>query len=308
MARKLGGLPHLWAHRVKPSGRSGNVSFNGDGFYSYSTCIATLVKTTDGADAVLLTTRDYSSTTMCHKSALRGAASHMMVFEVDDLCTPSGLHVRWYAKQVKAAIADATAYAKRKNRRGIQHVVRAMYDTIETANRFCSVFGFKTQFFPPGNAEELRVLATEEWAKEDRRSAERRAANDARMAENERICRLSQRERVAEFMGIPVEDVTDADCMTDHMRLISDVCDKTGTKSVIETTRHATVTVEQVKRVAKLVLGTIRSGKTYHRNGTTMRVGAYPLDSIDENGTVKVGCHTFDRKEIERMAAVLGVD
>lgn len=298
-------VAHCWAHQTQSEARtpgSGNLFFRDDTIYSYGAHfpIARIVKMRNGESAVLFTTRDYSNTTAKHKSEVLGACRHMPVFRVRDvLATPGKTHIADFTKRVKNAITDADAYAARKNNRGIQHAVSYLQRIVADANQFCSAFGFKTRFALPDNFADLERLANEEERKESVRSDARRAANDARWAESERIRRLSQRERVAEFMGVPVDDVTDDDLMTDHMKVVD---------GEVRTTKHAVVTVEQVQRVAKLVLGTIRSGKTYHRNGTTMRVGAYPLDSIDENGTVKVGCHTFDRREIERMAKILQVD
>jgi hypothetical protein len=39
----------------------------------------------------------------------------------------------------------------------------------------------------------------------------------------------------------------------------------------------------------------------YHTNGHVIHLGVFTLDSIDEAGTVKAGCHTFTAKEIQRF-------
>jgi hypothetical protein len=68
------------------------------------------------------------------------------------------------------------------------------------------------------------------------------------------------------------------------------------------------VPLEDVRRIAPLVLRVIRAGRTYQANGERIAVGVYTLDSIDSEGTVRVGCHTFRRAEIERVAGLLGIE
>lgn len=41
--------------------------------------------------------------------------------------------------------------------------------------------------------------------------------------------------------------------------------------------------------------------ESYKTNGHKIPLGVFTLDSIDEAGTVKAGCHTFSRQEIERF-------
>lgn len=69
-----------WAHRDRPSGRCGNVSFTGPVLFSYSTPVAAIIQRTVDAPAPLricLTIyRRHSVITSGHVSQARGAAAH----------------------------------------------------------------------------------------------------------------------------------------------------------------------------------------------------------------------------------------
>lgn len=76
-------VAHVWAQQNQPRGRSnnGNMSFEGETLYSYSTPIAQII---DGKFA-LISARTYSVTTSGHISLARRAASHYKTFTVHDV-------------------------------------------------------------------------------------------------------------------------------------------------------------------------------------------------------------------------------
>jgi len=49
-------------------------------------------------------------------------------------------------------------------------------------------------------------------------------------------------------------------------------------------------------------------GQTYQRNGHTIHLGHFALDSLDTEGNVTAGCHTVQWEEITRVAALAGVN
>lgn len=51
------------------------------------------------------------------------------------------------------------------------------------------------------------------------------------------------------------------------------------------------------------VLANLRAkGEEYHRNGHTLKIGHYALDSLDKDGTLTAGCHVIAWAEVERLA------
>lgn len=49
------------------------------------------------------------------------------------------------------------------------------------------------------------------------------------------------------------------------------------------------------------------NGCYYNNGGLVYRLGHFQIDSVDSKGTIKAGCHTIERTEIERLAAELGL-
>ncbi len=49
-------------------------------------------------------------------------------------------------------------------------------------------------------------------------------------------------------------------------------------------------------------------GESYQRNGHTIHLGHFALDSVDAQGNVKAGCHEVAWEEIARVAALAGVN
>ena len=47
------------------------------------------------------------------------------------------------------------------------------------------------------------------------------------------------------------------------------------------------------------------SGQPYVRDGYIIHLGPYAIDRIDQNGTVKAGCHVVSWEEIQRIAPAL---
>jgi|GEM_PF-3378619 len=73
----------------------------------------------------------------------------------------------------------------------------------------------------------------------------------------------------------------------------------------VQTSQGARVPLEHVKKALPVVLAYVQNGREYHRNGHTIHLGHYAIDSIDTQGNLRAGCHLFNKAEIERFAGVL---
>lgn len=47
-------------------------------------------------------------------------------------------------------------------------------------------------------------------------------------------------------------------------------------------------------------------GREWHANGHTIKLGHYAIDSIDAQGTLRAGCHTFSKAEVLRIGELIG--
>ena len=69
----------------------------------------------------------------------------------------------------------------------------------------------------------------------------------------------------------------------------------------VETSLGVEFSIEHARRAVRLLGGLLSSGGTYQRNGHTVYLGHYAIDSLDASGTLCAGCHTVKREELERF-------
>lgn len=74
----------------------------------------------------------------------------------------------------------------------------------------------------------------------------------------------------------------------------------------VETSRGATFPLAHGLKALPYIRAIVASGEAWHRNGKTIHLGAYQIDSI-EGGVIVAGCHELPVSEVERLAASLGV-
>ena len=92
---------HLWANQAKPSGKSGNVRFDGVDLYSYGACIATMIN-----GVVVLSDRSYSMTTARHQSKARQALTYEQMNKHVQVPEIGSRNVAELAKLCKVAVED----------------------------------------------------------------------------------------------------------------------------------------------------------------------------------------------------------
>lgn len=75
----------------------------------------------------------------------------------------------------------------------------------------------------------------------------------------------------------------------------------------LETSHGANVPLAHAIKAFPLIKLCREHGRPWARNGHTMRVGHYQIDSIDTQGNFRAGCHSIGWNEVERIALALGV-
>jgi hypothetical protein len=75
----------------------------------------------------------------------------------------------------------------------------------------------------------------------------------------------------------------------------------------LETSHGASVPLEHAVKAFRFIKLCRERGESFHRNGRTIRVGHFQVDSISESGDFKAGCHSFTWPEVERVAKLAGV-
>lgn len=310
---------HVWAQQTVEHGRnpSGNRSFLRGVAYSYAEPIARIV-TVRGQRVALYRDYSFSVTTSKMQSETRGATRNLPGFHVahigdksawqsdyatTPLCTRRnpwginhGANLKHYAGQIERA-----ALAVGKSRKyGVERLA-TLRGIVADANRYAETFGLKTRFDVPdvGDIAEITARADAARARDIERDNARRAAQ----IEREKIARAEFADKLRAWLdGADIElpyvyryGTNGADA-TDYCRVRGDV---------VETSRGASAPLSHVKRAWRLIGRLIERGETWQRNGHTIHVGHYQVDSVDSAGNVRAGCHTFNRAEMVRFGAIL---
>jgi hypothetical protein len=295
-------IPHLWSHRTQDEARNrqGNLYFTGYTIYSYGSHFPIARHVVGEADerAVLLTTSTYSVTTSSHCSAVRSAIpSGIPVFHVPNVC-----HGRYSGSELTADdhagnLADYTeriekhvvtsararsSYTKEWNH---EHAVRLR----DEAFAYCAFFGL-----PVPNIPEVPDLDSDALIAIRKREA-KRAAEKAEQTKRERSeAIVRQQELITKWRaGLYSGCLYDVPVM---LRIDGDE---------VVTSRGARFPVSHAKRALAFVRKVRESRQAYVRNGHTIHLGPYALDRIEEDGTVKAGCHVVCWQEIERIAPLV---
>lgn len=278
-------VAHLWAHKSQDFARNPghNFYFHGDTIYSYGSHfpIARHV-TRKGNRAVLFTTRSYSSTTAGHKCMVEGACRHLTVFHVADVNSTE--HRNQFAEYRAAYMALVGKYAKARQRK--PDILADLRGLVSEANRYAEFFGLRPRLTLP---DDLTGMIAECQAIEKREKArkQREEAKQAREA----------LERVQKWVDG-----------------VSDYCPSYGPIRLrvkgdeLQTTRGARVPLAHAVKAFRVIKRLHDKGQAYQRNGHTIHLGHFALDSIDSAGNVRAGCHEVAWDEIARVATIAGVN
>jgi hypothetical protein len=315
-------VAHLWAHQSQTSARNAqrNFYFDGNTIYSYGGHfpIAKIVENKRGGRAVVFTTRSYSVTTSKHISATRSAVREMTVFNVADIT--SAMYGRYdenlndYAKRIAETI-DKARHSRKYGESLYNHAAALARE----ANDYMKFFGVRRKPFADLATEEdrSRAIAHSKRAEElerKRNEAEtkRREHLAARRAELEsafkqfapqalELWRKGQPFQIFRFEGVKhkytIRAIVSALGLRDQLRTDG---------ATVFTSGGAEVPLSHVERAYRQLVPIRAAGEDWRRNGHTIHVGAFQIDSLEKNGTVRAGCHSFDWSDVETFAAAQG--
>lgn len=126
-----------------------------------------------------------------------------------------------------------------------------------------------------------------------------REREQAEYEERMRLNRLAHADKVAAWHdGADVRITFDAESGGAAIRIRGDM---------LETSHGASVPLAHAVKAFRFVKLMRERGTAWQRNGKTIRVGHFQIDSISANGDFVAGCHKFTWPEVERAAALAGV-
>lgn len=295
---------HIWAHQGQESARNGsNVHFNGPALYSYSTTIAAII---DGI--VYISDINMSITTAKHIRAAGSATRHLEQFRTTAFwfgSNPRLTHEAMIQPAARSAVQTLEyALTNSKTRKATKE--RQVQEYIQERERITThAARFNVSVFMPEMTAGPEAVAQYQEAKriaDEKKEAARLKAQKKQQREDKKQfkvwlttgagrCPYSFQERGNDFITLKPDSLLIA----------------AGTAQYkIVTSQGAECPLDHAVKALKFWSSRLNSpfGKKfepYHTNGHKIPLGHFTLDSIDESGTVKAGCHTFTAKEIQRF-------
>ena len=293
---------HIWAHQSQDSARNGsNVSFNGKLLYSYSTVIAQLETDAGGNIWAFLSSESLTPTTGKHVSTSRGATRHLNQFY-----TPAFARWRPYGRTITEMVQPAIdeterdlkeAFGPRKRQTTKLSAIQVYNARRDEIFKVCQAFGLDAPDLPAVNVEELEKYAEVVKAQEK--------AIQARRAEAARLQQIEDQEQHNLWLTTGAGRFPSSFRVygQDQITIRGDVVvTSQGAECPLN---HAIKALKFYKsrqtQTAMLKTGKIDAFEPYHTNGHKIPLGHFTLDSIDERGNVKAGCHIFTAAEIARF-------
>lgn len=285
-------LAHIWAQQTKAHGRASNLYFEGATIYSYGSHfpIARFIENAKGR-AVLFTTRTHSVSTSAHISAARGALCGLgvPVFHVQDPTAAVRTEVRM---DYEARISELAEKAARSRKYG-EMIIGQARELAKEANTAAQFFGFRWRLALP-------ELSAESLAKIRETIAKRTKAQRAKEAKRAKAKLAEYNTRCAEWRA-----GKDVSTHAAGLGVAPDTMLRVK-GDIVQTSRGAEVPADHARRIWPIIQRVVRTGQAYKRNGHTEHIGAFAVDAIDVDGTMRAGCHTIKYAELQRCAAALG--
>lgn len=330
---------HVWAQRTQDYGRnaSGSMSFRGSVAYSYRTPVANIVEDVHGASVALFTSNPYSATTSKHVPKYRRATGHLGAFVVpfvlasdmpgdrarEHKANETHLHAEYNRERDALMRCPADSYRLRDNSAEYRDDVNAgparpygvLYALYAERCRYAAAFGFEVPAHD-WQADAAAIIARRDRLLNDpKREAKRAKAAEAREraeqrrkekeAEARRIANLESAERVRLWLtGAEVAlRYHDVEYSAGHLvRIRGDVVQTTGGA---ECPLADAMRALRVWRLAVDANALPWARDDYAGQDLDTRLGHFTLDRIEADGSVRAGCHTFRRAEIERLESLL---
>lgn len=321
-------IAHMWAHKAQASARNprGNFYYNGATIYSYrdSFPVATIVTLTHGPnkgkEIVYITDNKFSVTTAKHIGDV-WAAIHRYdrtigdgewveagrkVFRVHRPLDSQAAMVRYWGVIIGLAadrVVDAPKGTRGTTKARLYNEYIAL---IARANDWAQYIGERKRWKAPESMETLAATLAG-----DRKRAQIADDKARAKAAKERIKRdlqerLDDHETIQRWINgnevrVPY-DVVECYLRVERAKYDGSNPSVDYGDGELVTSKGARMPLDHARKALRLIRAVVARGEDWHRNGQTIRLGHYQIDSIAANGDVKAGCHFVTYAEIERIA------
>ena len=268
-------IVHVWAaqDQYRDHGKANSMSFSGDTLYSYAAKIA---KITGGV--ALLIDRSWSVTTSAHQGLARAAVSHLKKFTVASLKPDHAENVRHYESKIKNSFERH--FRARSRKVSIFEENHALHrELIDYANHFEVKYSAGVGHYVLSDIDHIMEAQLQQHKEQE--AKDRKAAKEGI-------------EKVESAWIDGKSGKTFVVC--NNKRFVFSYIRVRKSGNEIESSLGARVPIKE----ARVLYKAIKAGKPVHG----MKIGYYTVTGL--NGTLRIGCHEIQRKEVDRLAAVLG--
>lgn len=280
---------HVWSQQSQDNGCNSNnsISFCGSTISSYAMHIAKFVD----SNVVLFTTEGYSVTTSQHKSKIKQAlSSYVNIFDVPNIEITLGtkhgytksenkknhkLNIEYYKGEIKDTVLKAG-----RARGGKSWLEQLALGLVDECNLYIDTFKLRNKHVELPNSEQIKADAKKAQVKKAKKD---KLALKKLVAEN--------KEKIVKWCN--GENVSIPRSLETMLRVKGDV---------IESSQHANFPVLHGYLALKIIEKCRANKETFRKNGHSIKLGYFEIDSIDHNGNVKAGCHFVKYEQIARIA------
>jgi hypothetical protein len=282
---KTGEVPHLWAHKAQSEARNhqNSLYFRGDTIYSYGShfAIARHARNAKDEPAILLTTRAHSATTARHCSQVRQAIPpNIPVFRVAMVVnTPAAADVTRIVREAARNLGRAKQARSQWVKDSCQGAAESLLTDAQAMSDFWQL-GVTVS-----KPSELEDMAAKMAAVDKEQAKKTRERNKERIQRaQEELQRWQAGAQLSLFLPGTYARIE---------------------KQELVTNKGARIPLEHAVKAWPLIKFIIESGKSWTPNGHTIHLGHYAVNVIDADGSLRAGCHTFEKSEVLRIGAML---
>ena len=318
-------IAHFWVARnldgadvpdlVKNTGNGmrSNFYWVDDTIYSYGRHFPIAqVHEKDGEKFVLFTTQPCSQTTAKHISCVRQALHNrdLKIFYVQDVTSlpfSSFERERFEGEHERAWEAARNALGR------AVWALESARGVIREANEMAEFFGWDWRLTEP---EDVAAISERARAQDEKRLARERTVDLREQAK--RAARLEACKAYAQWYAGPYLEAwrTGAEIAVppELKTIVSYEARQAAPTALrvshdgqdVETSLGAAVPLDSARKFWAFVKALRVAGREYRRNGHTEHVGHFTCESVDADGTARIGCHVFTYAEMERFASTQG--
>lgn len=299
-------IAHIWAQQNHSKGETpnGNVFFFNKTIYSYGYHfpIAHFLN----ADMVLINDDSYSNSTSKQQSHVRNSISHKihlyadtdvikLISETFKYDAPTGYALQWFKKRLKELALKNLNYTldTRINaaaRRRMQHLrdsdlhaAKAAYNSTE---QLLKHFNIKMPIAITRRVDALHGADTQAILDSVKAAATKRKATQRKKETKKR------NEAIKNFYA---GNRYEASYLRNEPVLLRE------REGMVQTSQGAEFPSSQAIEAFIHIKRCRTHATSWRRNGQSIKLGYYQIDTISDKGDVKAGCHSIKYKEMERM-------